>query len=121
MALKVCFVPSALNPADLPSRALSDIDCKLSPLACKLVKQCYGPHTLDLFALASDVQCDQHGNPLRFYAPFPNPGCSGVNVFAQTISPSKNAYAFPPFVLMGPLLKFLSPVPCFLTIITPDL
>ena len=80
VALKVCFVPSALNPADLPSRALSDTDCKLSPLAWKLVQQSYGPHTLDLLALASNIQCDQHGNPLRFYAPFPNPGCSGVAV-----------------------------------------
>lgn len=121
VALKFCFVPSALNPADLPSRALSDTDCKLSPLAWKLVQRSYGPHTLDLFALTSNVQCDQHGNPLRFFAPFPNPGCSGVNVFAQTISPSENAYAFPPFVLLGPLLKFLSPVPCSLTIIAPDL
>lgn len=88
VASKVCLVPSALNPADLPSRALSDTDCKLSPLAWKLVQQSYGPHTLDLFALASNVQCDQHGNPLRFYAPFPSPGCSGVNVFAPTISAS---------------------------------
>ena len=89
VALKVCFVASALNPADLPSRALSDTDCKLSPLAWKLVQRSYGPHTLDLFALTSNVQCDQHGNPLRFFAPFPNPGCSGVNVFTQTISPSE--------------------------------
>ena len=121
VAVKVCFVSSALNPADLPSRALSDTDCKLSPLAWKLVQQSYGPHTLGLLALASNVQCDQHGNPLRFCAPFPKPGCSGVNVFTQTISASENSYAFPPFVLMGPLLKFLSPVPCSLTIITPDL
>lgn len=103
-------MPSALNPADLPSRALSDTDCKLSPLAWKVVQQSYGPHTLDLLALASNVQCDQHGNPLRFYEPFLDPGCSGVNVFTQTISASENSYAFPSFVLMGPLLKFLSPV-----------
>lgn len=112
MALKVCFVPSALNPADLPLRALSYTDCKLSSLAWKLVQQSYGPLTLDLFAFASNVQCDQQGNPLRFYAPFPNPGCSGVNVFAQTISPSENAYAFPPFVLMGPLLESSSSLLC---------
>ena len=42
-------------------------------------------------------------------------------VFTQTISASENSYAFPPFVLVGPLLKFLSPVPCSLPIITPDL
>ena len=32
----------------------------------------------------------------------------------------KNAYALSPFVLMGPLLKFLSPLPCSLTFIAPD-
>ena len=121
LALTTSFVPSADNPADPPSRFFTDSDCKLAPLAWKIVQQSYGPHTLDLFALASNVQCDLHGKPLRFFAPFPNPGCSGVNVFSQLISPSENAYAFPPFVLMGPLLKFLSPVPCPLTIIAPDL
>ena len=121
LALAISFVPSADNPADRPSRTLSDIDCMLSPLAWKAVQLAYGPHTFDLLALASNVQRDLHDRPLRFYAPFPNPGCSGVNIFAQTISPSENAYAFPPFILLGPLLKFLSPQPCPLTIIAPDL
>lgn len=121
LALSISFVPSADNPADRPSRTLSDIDCKLSSLAWKSVQLAYGPHSLDLLALASNVQRDLHDRPLRFYAPFPNPGCSGVNVFAQSISHSENAYAFPPFILLGPLLKFLSPQPCPLTIIAPDL
>ena len=71
------------------------------------MQQSYGPYTLDLFALASNTECDSHGKPLRSYAPLPNPGCSGVNVFAQTISPSENAYAFPPFVLMVLLTRAL--------------
>lgn len=121
LALSTFFVPSSDNPADRPSRTMSDIDCRLSPTAWKLVQQVFGPHTLDLFALASNVQSDPHGKPLRFFAPFPNPGCSGVNIFAQTISPTENAYAFPPFILLGPLLRFLSPLPCPLTIIAPDL
>ena len=120
LALSTFFVPSNDNSADRPSRTLSDIDCKLSPMAWNFAQQAYGPHTLDLFALASNVHCDSHGRPLRFFAPFPNPGCSGVNVFAQAISPTENAYAFPPFILIGPLLKFLSPQPCPRTIIAPD-
>ena len=87
----------------------------------KLVQQVYGPHSLDLFALASNVQCDSNGRPLRFFTPFLNPGCSGVNIFAQTISHTVNAYAFPPFILIGPLSKFLSPQPCPLTLVAPDL
>ncbi|KAJ7379460.1 hypothetical protein OS493_015243 [Desmophyllum pertusum] len=121
LALTTSFVPSADNPADRPSRTLSDIDCKLSSLAWKSVQLAYGPHSLDLLALPSNFQRDLHNRPLRFYAPFPNPGCPGVNVFAQTVSRLENAYAFPPFILLGPLLKFLSPQPCPLTIIAPDL
>ena len=68
LAPSTYFVPSADNPADRPSRTLSDIDCKLSPIAWKLVQQAYGPHSLDLFALASNVQCDSNGRPLRFFA-----------------------------------------------------
>ena len=37
LALKTLFVPSKENPADFPSRSLSDADCKLSSLAWKLV------------------------------------------------------------------------------------
>ena len=44
-----------------------------------------------------------------------------VNVFAHTINPSENGYAFPPLVLMGPLLMFLLPNPCPLTKMFPDL
>ena len=102
--------------------ALSDTDCKLSPLASKLVQQSYGPHTLDLFILASSVQCDQYRNPLRFYASFPNPGCSGVNAFGQINKiRSENAYAFAPssswvhsssFSLLCPALSLSLPQIC---------
>ena len=121
LALSTFFIPSSDNPADHPSRTLSDIDFRLSPMAWKFIQQVYGPHTLDLFALASNVQCDSHGKPLRFFAPFPNPGCSGVNCFAQTISSTENAYAFQPFILLCPLWKLVLPQPCPLTITAPDL
>jgi len=96
LALKTFFVPSRENPADFPSRSLSDADCKLSPLAWKLVDQAFGPHSLDLMALSSNVQCDSKGKPLRFFSPFPNPGSSGTNLFAQVLDSSENAYVPPP-------------------------
>ena len=122
LALKTFFVPSRENPADFPSRSLSDVDCRLSPLAWKLVDQAFGPHSLDLMALSSNVQCDSKGKPLRFFSPFPNPGSSGTNLFAQVLDPSKNAHVPPPpFVLVGPLLNFLSSQPCPITLVVPDL
>ena len=96
LALKTLFVPSRENPADLPSPSLSDADCKLSPLAWKMVDQAVGPQSQDLMALSSNVQCDSKGQPLRFVSPFPNPGSSGTNRFFQVLDPSENAYVFPP-------------------------
>lgn len=74
-------------------------------MAWTFVQQVYAPHTLNLFALASNVQCNSHGKPLRFFSLFPNTGCSGVNCFAKTISSTE---------------KFVSPQPCPFTIIAPD-
>ena len=87
LTLKTLFVPSRENPANLPSRSLSDADCKLSPLAWKLVDQAFGPHghSLDLMALSSNVQCDSKGQPLRFFSPFPNLRSSGTNHFSQVL------------------------------------
>ena len=44
-----------------------------------------------------------------------------MNCFAQTISSTENAYAFLPFILLGPLFKFVSQQPCPLTIFARDL
>ena len=63
---------------------------------------------MDLMALSS-YAC--------FFSPFPNPGSSGTNVFAQMLEP----FVFPPFIRMGPLLNFMSLQPCSFTIIVPDL
>ena len=101
------YVPSSANPADPPSRVLSDLDCMLSRKAWQELKQKFGPHTIDLMSLDSNAQIDSKGKMLRHFAPFFTPHSSGVNVFAQTISAAENAYVFPPFVVVGPLLRFL--------------
>ena len=113
--------PSARNPADAPSRVLSDKDCKLSAPAWSKVQQAFGPHTIDLMSLDSNVQFDEKGVPLRHFTPFYTPMSSGINVFAQVISRDENAYVFPPFVMMGPLLKFLLQARITVTIIAPQL
>ena len=61
------------------------------------------------------------GAPLRHFTPFYTPMSSGINVFAQVISRDENAYVFPPFVMMGPLLKFLLQARIPVTIIAPQL
>lgn len=62
--IKLYFTPSARNPADAPSRVLSDKDCKLSAPAWSKVQQAFSPHTIDLMSLDSNVQFDEKGVPL---------------------------------------------------------
>ena len=115
------FVPSQQNPADSPSRIPSDRDCTLSPESWLIVQRAFGPHTIDLMATSANVQKDSSGRALPFFAPSPSPQALGVNVFSQTLSPSLSAYVFPPFVLVGPLIRFLTSQSCPYTIVVPDL
>ena len=119
--LTLQYIPSCSNPADAPSRQTSDLDCTLSPEVWAKVEERFGPHTIDLMSLDSNTQQDASGQPLKHYTPFFTPLSSGVNVFAQAIQRNENPYVFPPFVLVGPLLKFLSKCEASFTIIVPKL
>ena len=82
-------------------------------------------HSVDLMALPSNVHCDFSGQPLLFFSPYPTPGCTCVNVFAQhpaSHSPSFfcNPYAFPPIALIPQLIFFLRSLTLPCTLIIPD-
>ena len=38
------YIPGAVNPADFPSRILSDLDCTLALTAWHQIQRAYGPH-----------------------------------------------------------------------------
>ena len=120
IALSLVYVPSRDNPADTLSRALSDSDCMLSPRVWGEVEWCWGPHSVDLMALDSNAPRDSHGFRLRHFTLWPSPESAGVNIFAQTLHSSDNAYVFPPLALVGIVLRFLSSKPCPFTFVTPD-
>lgn len=126
--LRLEYIPSKENPADLPSRRLSALDCQLTQGMWSIVQECFGGqsgHTCDLMALDSNVMKDKQGKPLPHFTPYPSPGSSGVNVFSQDLSRHpeilQRAYVFPPLPLVGPLLRFLEGCkqPC--TIIVLDI
>ena len=75
---------------------------------------------IDLMALPSNVRLDRSGRPLKFFSPFPCVQAQGTNIFSQVLSSSKNAFVFPPFTLIGQLLKYLASQPCPFTMIAPD-
>lgn len=120
LSISLQYVPSRSNPADAPSRTLSDLDASLDVRPWNLVESTFGPHTIDLMALPSNVKLDRSGRPLKFFSPFPCVQAQGTNIFSQELAPSENAYVFPPFTLIGPLVKYLASQPCPYTLIAPD-
>lgn len=119
--LSFYLVPSQSNIADPPSREFSDSDCMLSEQPWRRVEQHFGPHTLDLMSLDSNVQVNFQGRPLRHFTPLFTPQSCGVNLFAQSIDHTENAYVFPPFALVGPVLKFLLKSRVNFSIVVPRL
>ena len=103
--LNLHYVPSRSDDADAPLRFSSDTDCSLSDKTWLLVESLFGPHSVDMMAIPSNVSRSKNGNKLIFSL-HPVAGSSGVNIFAQDIFPAENYYVFPPFLLIGPLLNF---------------
>ena len=105
--LKMCFIPSASNEADLPSRSLSFSDSMLSCQAWQAVEDAFGPHTANLMSLDSNAMHSASGALLKHYTPNPTPKSSGVNLFAQNISEDVNPYVFLPFNRIFPTFNYL--------------
>ena len=126
LQVEMSYVPSDANQADYFSRTLSRSDAMLSPVAWSKVQAAFGGdagHNLDLMSLDSNVQRDFTGAPLRHFTPFPTPLSGGVNVFAQDLSACDgvvtNAYVYPPFSLIGPLLRLIRSSRAVVTIVAP--
>ena len=106
-SIQTFYVPSSHNPADKPSRKCSDLDCMLSVGAWLSLERLFGPHSFDLMSLDSNCQRNAYGNSLPHYTPWATPGSAGINVFANPLPAGRNIYVFPPFVLLGPLLRYV--------------
>ena len=113
--LTLFYISSQANPADGPSQVLSDLDCTLAPSTWHRIQESFGLHTVDLMALLANVMLDDFGTLLPFFSPFPT-----VTAVAQHAL-SGNAYVFPPFTLVSPVLRFLEHHPCTYSIVVPDL
>ena len=82
LSLSLQYVPSRSNPADSPSRTLSDLDASLDIKPWNLVETSLRPHTTDLMALPSNIKLDRSGRLLTFFSPFPCKQAQGTNVFS---------------------------------------
>ena len=118
------YVASANNPADEFSRHSSASDSMLSPKYWNKVQDLFGGPSgpnLDLMSLDSNVH--RFGEPLPHFTPYPTPGSVGVDVFSQNLQhcdgKEVNAYVFPPFGLIHPLLGYLQSQRAIVTMVVP--
>lgn len=120
IGLSLHHIPSGENEADAPSRALSPNDCMLAESVWQVLQHQWGPHTIDLMSLDSNVHKGQDGSPLPHFTPWPTPDSAGVNFFAQSLSDTENAYIFPPLAVVGPALRLLLERKYSFTMVLPD-
>ena len=122
IVLNLFYISTSANIADQPSREISKSDSMLTNEVWQKIQSVFGGtngHTYDLMALDSNCMKSRDGMFLKHFTPFPSPKSNGVNVFAQNISQDENCYAFPPFSLVVPLLKFLAENNIICTVIVP--
>lgn len=80
-------------------------------------------HSFDLMALDSYAVIGRSGSLLPHFTPFPSSDSRGVNLFSQNLLETEdmsNPYVFPPFGLVGPVLKFFYSFQIPLTIVVPE-
>lgn len=119
--LHLKYVPSCLNEADATSRLTNTADSMLSEESWLLVESLYGPHSVDLMSLDSNVMKSSTGVPLKHFTPWPTPCSAGVNLFSQNLRSEQNPYVYPPFVLVFPVLSLLREQGISCTIIVPEM
>ena len=58
-------------------------------------------------ASAANVNKDPRGRKLNYFSRYYDPSSKGVNVFAQNLTMLKEIFCFPPFPIIGMVLKYL--------------
>ena len=80
---------------------------------------------IDVVTFDSNAERDSLGNLLPHFTPFAASDSVGVNLFAQLLGHADgiwcNLYGFPPFGLVGAVLRFLHPFGIAFTIVFPVL
>ena len=119
--LHLDYINTKENPADAPSRLLTRNDCMLAVSVWEEIESKFGPHSVDLMSLDSNVMKDYQQQPLRHFTPWSTPLSAGVDIFAQEVERELNPYVHPPECMIAPLLSFLEErrVPCC-TVVLPS-
>lgn len=81
--LHLTYVSPVMNLADAPSRSLKSADTMLSDKSWSIVESHFGPNSVDLMSLHSNVMRSIDCKALKNFTPCHTPSPSGVNVFCS--------------------------------------
>ena len=111
--LRVEHISSVLNDwADRLSRENDSTEWTLGVAVFRRLEARYGPHTVDLFATELTTRCP------RFFSRRHCPGAAGVNALRQPWA-QENAWANPPFHLVGAVVYRIVATRATVTLIAP--
>jgi len=111
--LRAEHLSSALNEwADRLSRENDSTVWTLAAASFTRLDALFGPHTVDLFTTELDARCP------RFYIRWAAPGTLGVNAMAHRWT-GENAWANPPFHMLGPVVHKIITEGATVTLIAP--
>ena len=112
--VSACHLPGKINvEADQLSRSNSiDLEWKLNSDVFDVINYIYGPHDLDLFASRINHQLP------RYVSFLPDPHAEAVDAFSIKWT-NVNAFAFPPFSLVGNVVQKMIAEESDLTLIAP--
>eukprot|EP00168_Porphyra_purpurea_P018165 TRINITY_DN662_c0_g1_i10.p1 TRINITY_DN662_c0_g1~~TRINITY_DN662_c0_g1_i10.p1 ORF type:complete len:892 (+),score=165.22 TRINITY_DN662_c0_g1_i10:970-3645(+) len=111
--LRVEHVSSVLNDwADRLSREHDSTDWTLDAVTFTSLDTAYGPHSIDLFACDTTARCP------RFFSRWMCPGTLATNAMTQDWT-GENAWANPPFHLMGAVISKVIRTGATVTLIAP--
>jgi Reverse transcriptase (RNA-dependent DNA polymerase) len=115
ITLTADHIPGVLNTlADKWSRKeAGPSECRLTDQFFTLVERRRGPFTVDLFASRTN-----HRLP-RYYSRYPDPGATATDAFSQDWR-GEQSYCFPPFPVIGQVLRKLELEGGVMTIIVPE-
>jgi len=101
------YVRSEDNKADKFTRESPGLEASISHESFMHIWEKWGPFQWDLMASAANVNKDPRGLKLNYFSRYYDPSSSGVNVFAQNVTMLKEIFCFPPFPIIGMVLKYL--------------
>ena len=100
--------------ADVASRWQDDrSEWRLSDEAWSQVQTAFGPHSTDLFASRRNALC------LRYFSRWLDPEAAENDAFAHDWSKEDNAYAHPPYSLLGKVLTKVKQDKATITLVAP--